>query len=401
MRNYLILMSATALAACGGGGGPQAVGGAAPPPAPGGTPVSPTPSPSAHSFVNPTQVKTYEGIGSVHSYNYKTESDRLGQVGQLYAGDASTARDGGITVAYSPRDAIFEITIDRSKANTQVDANRFQDPAHRTDFLNLSRPQAGVPNITGREIQYLENGGSSGPLLSPQPTSDLLVGGKDYSSDVRTLFYQKPGTTTKYVTYAGYVRNSMSVALINEPRVYLENTYQLERAAFVFGERTPNSAVPGSGSATFSGEMIATMVFNPLLDFDPGASTYFQWIVGSGSHTVDFGTLGILSSFTGNVGEITRDAYTTGGRDMPGGSTFTASSRSTIDLPGKGGFFGQFSSASFTRPDGTTFAVNIAGSSIDGAFFGPAAEELGGGFRIVGGTPDQRIDILGAFTAKK
>ncbi|WP_173203779.1 transferrin-binding protein-like solute binding protein [Sphingopyxis sp. BSNA05] len=43
----------------------------------------------------------------------------------------------------------------------------------------------------------------------------------------------------------------------------------------------------------------------------------------------------------------------------------------------------------------------IAGSSINGAFYGPDAEELGGGYRIVGGTPDERIDILGTFVGKQ
>lgn len=410
MRNYLILMSATALAAC-GGGGPEAVGGIAPPAGPvGGS----TPTPTAHSFVNPTQDKSYEAVGSVHSYSYSTRSDGTFQYNQLYAGDASTARDGGITVAYSPRDAIFEVTINRPRALVSTSAVRFQDPVHRTDFGGARQPQGGVPNIAGKDIQYLEARTRSGPPLlegqTPPTYSDLPYGGEEFTSDVETYFYQKPGTTTKYVTYAGFVHNRVSVSEVTEegrldadgnPYTYLQNDYTLERAAFAYGERTPNSAVPGSGSATFTGDMIASMVFNPDIDTNSAASTYFQWITGSATHTVDFGTLGILSSFTGRVGDITRDAYSDGGHAMPEGSTFTAASRATIDLVGKGGFFGQFNSASFQRPDGTTFTVNIAGSSIDGAFFGPAAEEIGGGFRIVGGTPDERIDILGAFTGKK
>jgi hypothetical protein len=411
MRNYLILMSATALAACGGGGGPEAVGGVAPPPAPGG---NGTPTPTAHSFVAPTQDKTYDAVGAVHGYNYSTRSDGTAQFNELYAGDASTARDGGITVAYSPRDAIFEVTINRPKANMATGAMRFQDPAHRTDFGGARTPQGGVPNIADKQVQYLETGTASGPPLplgKPVPTySDIPYGGEEFASDARTYFYQKPGTTTKYVTYAGFVRNRVSVVEVTaegildangNPYTYLQNDYTLERAAFAYGERTPNSAVPGSGSATFSGDMIASMVFNPDIDTSAVANTYFQWITGSATHTVDFGTLGILSSFTGRVGDVARDAYSNGEHSMPEGSTFSAASRATIDLVGKGGFFGQFNSASFQRPDGTTFTLDIAGSSIDGAFFGPAAEEIGGGFRIVGGTPDERIDILGAFTGKK
>ncbi|MDB5710610.1 MAG: transferrin binding protein-like solute binding protein, partial [Sphingomonas bacterium] len=55
----------------------------------------------------------------------------------------------------------------------------------------------------------------------------------------------------------------------------------------------------------------------------------------------------------------------------------------------------------FVRPGMADFPLVIAGSSIDGAFDGPNGEELGAGFRIVGGTPDQRIDILGVLTGKK
>ena len=65
-----------------------------------------------------------------------------------------------------------------------------------------------------------------------------------------------------------------------------------------------------------------------------------------------------------------------------------------------GGFKGFFDSASFTSPEGNR-SVAIEGSTIDGTFYGPAAQEAGGGFRIVGGNPDERVDILGAFIGKK
>ena len=65
-----------------------------------------------------------------------------------------------------------------------------------------------------------------------------------------------------------------------------------------------------------------------------------------------------------------------------------------------GGFLGQINSASFVNPNSQRFDLTIAGSSIDGAFFGPIGQEVGGGFRIVGGVPDERIDIIGAFTGK-
>jgi hypothetical protein len=66
-----------------------------------------------------------------------------------------------------------------------------------------------------------------------------------------------------------------------------------------------------------------------------------------------------------------------------------------------GGFFGKFSAAAFgATNNGAPGALNLAGSSFDGAFYGPKANEVGGGFHISGATPDERIDIVGGFTGK-
>jgi hypothetical protein len=399
------LSMATLLSACGGDTAPQTVGSVAPPT--GGTP---TPT---HTFEVPTEVKTYEGIGVVQNYQYNTRSDGAVQAGQLYAGDANTVRNSGISVTYSPRDAIFEVTINRPAGGVNTSAMRFQDPAHRTDFGGAIQPQAGVPQLaTSKNIQYLQSGSSTGARLgagSPYNTpgaqqSDYPVGSPGYSSTVQTFFYQKPGTTTKYVTYAGFVRNTVSATEQQDSATsptYLRQSYSLDRAAFVFGERTANSAVPTSGSGTYTGDMIATVAFNPALDTDPTTPTYFQWIEGSHTTNVNFATLGVTSNFTGTVKAPAIDAYTSGAFYLPAGSTFTATSGATIDLVNKGGFTGNFSVARFVRPGLPDFVIVIAGSSIDGAFFGPTGQELGGGFRIVGGTPDERIDILGAFTGKK
>ena len=104
MRSFRIMLAlsgAFSLAACGGGTGPETVGGIAPPaaaPTPG---VTPAPT---HSFVAPTDPKTYDGIGAVQHYEYATRSssdvtgnpNKTFQFNQVYAGDATTPRDGGI-----------------------------------------------------------------------------------------------------------------------------------------------------------------------------------------------------------------------------------------------------------------------------------------------------------------
>lgn len=402
MRKLVHLLPIFTLAAC-GGAGPQSVGSNAVPSAPsGGTGGTAT----THSFVNPTVQKTYSAIGGVQSYHYTTTTPTTpgglsGQGGQLYAGDASTARNSGITVDYNPRDGIFEVKISAPNANVN-DTLRFQDPAHRTNFGGASEPQAGTPQLSANGVQYLQSGSATPPIrFDPAQTNMLPVGDNGGSYDQNTFFFQKPGTETKYVTFAGFVRNSTSVAdvtLNNVTRTVQTNV--LERAAFAYGERTDNNAVPRTGTATFNGPMVATMVYNPLLDVDPSAPTYFQWIEGRSKTTVDFGAGTFSLDVNGNVFNPQYDAFTSKVATLGNGATFTASGSGRIDLVNAGGFLGQFNSASFAQ-GGQTFTLSVAGSSIDGAFFGPAANEVGGGFRIVGGTPDQRVDIIGAFTGAK
>ncbi|MES2988068.1 MAG: transferrin-binding protein-like solute binding protein [Pseudomonadota bacterium] len=403
-RNLLALSGAVTLAACGGDTRPATVGGSAAVP-------SGTPTPT-HSFVTPTESKTYESIGGVQHYEYYTDSNKVGQGGQLYAGDANTARDSGISVTYNPRDAIFELTINRPNGLVNVSAFRYQDPQHRTAFGGPLQPQAGVPNFaSSRQIQYLEAGSSTGSALAS--TSPYYPGsaGSEYpvmddasSSTRQTLFYQKPGTTTKYVTYAGFVRNNVTGALQTPVSgSFLRETYSLDRAAFVFGERSANSAVPGSGTGTFSGEMIASMVVNvdPTTTLDATGSSYIQWMQGSQTSVIDFAAKTVKSNFTGTLFAPTIDAYTNALYPLSAGTSFSATGSGTIDMINRGGFTGSFSQACFAATCTAGNSLNIAGSSLDGTFFGPNAEEIGGGFRIVGGTPDQRIDILGAYTGKK
>ena len=412
LRNMLVLSGAVALAACGGDSRPQTVGGA--PVAGGGGGGGGTPTPTqTHSFVSPTDTKTYEGLGAVQHYEYFTDSNKSGQGGQLYAGDANTVRDSAISVSYNPRDAIFELAITRPKGLVNVTAFRFQDPMHRTAFGGPLQPQAGVPNFdAARNIQYLEAGSQSGAQVSPTSPYYPGTANSDYpvlddggSSSLNTFFYQKPGTTTKYVTYAGFVRNGVSGAVQSpdENTEFLRESYNLDRAAFVFGERTGNSAVPKSGSGTFGGEMIASMVVNvdPTSRADATGSTYLQWMQGRQDSIIDFAALTVKSTFTGTLLAATRDAYTDGQFALPASTAFSAEAAATIDMINRGGFTGSFNSACFAAACTAANALVIAGSSIDGAFFGPNGEEIGGGFRIVGGTPDQRIDILGAFVGKK
>ncbi len=382
MRKILILLGTTALAAC-SGGGPTTVGGSA---VTGGGGAGAT---NPHTFVNPTDPKTYQATGGVQSYAFSTTPGSE-QYNQLYAGDANTARDNGYQITYNPRDGIFDLALKATKANVDI-STRFQDPAHRTAFGGASEPQSGTPNLTTKGVIYFQNGSGSGVFNTD-----------GYTSQTQTFFYQKPGTTTKYVTYAGFIRNRIVQSNKDNGAggTFLQTDYDRNRGVFAFGERSSSNAVPKSGTGTFTGQMLGSLIYNPLLDIDPSTPSFFQWMDGTSTTTVDFGANTFTLALAGTLGAPQFDLHSSQIAQLSAGATFAAAGSGRVDLVNAGGFLGQINSASLSF-GGITNNLVIAGSSIDGAFYGPAAQEVGGGFRIVGGTPDQRIDILGVFTGAR
>jgi len=405
MRTLILLATTAMLAAC-GGAGPQTAGGTAPPTGGGGTG-----SGSTHTFVNPTEPKTYTAVGGLHSYNYTVDdavNPGAGQTNQLYQGDATTVRNSNLTIAYNPRDAIFDVRFSNGLAGTSA-TNRFQDPLHRTDFGGAIEPQFGTPNLGSAPwniggINYLEAGSASNVFRSIP--NEFVFGLTDPSQggslDITTFFYQTPGTETQYVTFAGYLRNKATVSniTIDNPdgttTQFIRQNNSFERGAFAYGEITANSDVPTTGTGSFEGTMLASMVFNDQPDATGNTDTYFQWIAGRATTNVDFGANTFSLSLDGIVGAPLFDG-TSRQLSVQENAQFRANGGGQINLVTAGGFFGQFNEAWFINPGGVRLDLVIAGSSINGAFYGPKAEEVGGGFRIVGGTPDERIDILGTF----
>ena len=417
MRLLVLLASTSMLAAC-GGGGPSSVS-STPPPATGGGTTGGGTANTTHTFANPKEAKTYKGIGGNHTYVYNVD-DRLptrNQQGELYAGNTTTARNSSISVSYDPADAVYTLVVSDALtgASTQT---RFQDPASRTDFGGAVEPQWGTPELSNPNVKYLQAG--DGDPLSPYRKSgtgfinagdnqNAPTGSAGSSYQATSLFFLKPGTETQYVTYAGYVRNALSFTeftLVGDPVPHAQAKFDLERGAFAFGENTAIDSVPTTGTGSFSGSMLATMVYNPTIDGQDISGltdlpTYFQWIEGTANLNVDFAASSFNLSLNGTVTKPFYDYWTEPHINVvPEGSTFTAAGKGDINLVNFGGFKGFFESASLTSTDGLR-NVNIEGSTIDGAFYGPKAEEVGGGFRIVGGNPDERVDILGAFIGKK
>ncbi|MEH6660288.1 MAG: transferrin-binding protein-like solute binding protein [Parasphingorhabdus sp.] len=416
MRLLILLASTTMLAAC-GGAGPQSAGSSAPPT---GSTGGGTGSGTVHTFVDPTEAKTYTAVGSSHSYQSTVQDPgsngqqrtvgQTTQIAQLYQGDATTVRNSNLTIAYDPRDAIFNVSFSNLLAGASG-ASRFQDPLHRTNFGGAVEPQVGTPDLGSDMwdipgVQYLESGSSSNvtqarPVVGAPAEFlfDLIDRTQAGSYDATTFFYQLPGTDTQYVTFAGYLRNKASVSYDGDTGLTTQVS-TLERGAFAYGQITANDAVPTSGTGTFDGTMLATMVFNDQPDITGNRDTYMQWIAGSASTSVNFGANTFSLSLDGTVGAPMFDG-SSGQHSVLDGAKFFANGGGDINLVSAGGFFGQFNEAWFVNPDNSRLDLVIAGSSINGAFYGPKAQEVGGGYRIVGGTPDERIDILGTFVGKQ
>ncbi len=428
MRNLAILLTATTLAACGGGA--QSVSGTAVSAGVGGgTQTGSAGSTNVYAqFVTPTVSKTYSGIGASQVYVYSTDertptNNNLGQglIGSrgqqavIYAGNASSVRDSKIQITYDPRDAIFTLRVTDPRSGAEANT-RFQDPASRTNFGGAIEPQWGVDNFAdfpgigqNNNIRFLQAGDGDprspytrGGVGAVSPGSNTLRPTGDPGSTYQstTMFYEVPGASTSYVSLAGYVRNAFKWVDVNG---ILQTQHQLERGAFAYGIVSDNATVPITGSGTYTGNMIGSVVFNPTLDTNPNYPTFFQWMSGTSSTTVSFATGAVALRLDGVVGAPKYDLNTTPHlAALAAGATFTASGTATVNLINTGGFTGQMQSAAFSATtNGSSPTIVIAGSSIDGVFYGPAANELGGGFRITGGTPDQRIDIVGAFKGKK
>lgn len=353
------------LAACGGGSssGTLSLGSIAPPL----TTATPTPSATPASFLDVSTTTTFDAVGALHSISV----DATGS--SLYSGNASTVAAPSGTITYSPRDGIFTVTLADSKAGVTHTAN-YQDPAHRTTNTQFEVPQFATFN-------YLEAAAATN------------------SAD--TFFYERPGNVASYVTLAGFVHRSTV-----DPTT---GAFDSEHGVMVFGSKTSLLQVPTSGTGHFDGDFLATMITGGV----SGASINLplQWLSGSSSIDVDFGKSTLALGLSGTVSktyinDVAVGDLTTG---IPTGALFTANGSATLNSL-RSGFTGKFLTAYFTAAgvkttvDFSPISVNsnVAGaSSIDGTFYGPNGVNVGGNFRITGGVPDQRVDILGAFVGAK
>ena len=186
----------------------------------------------------------------------------------------------------------------------------------------------GPANISGSDAAFTYYSKSSGSTVE---TFRLLNKGPG-----------NPSIALTYVQYGQWRRSTTASGVTSTNDTYV-----------VFGSKTPGGAVPLSGSATYSTVLDGTYVNkNGVYEVD-----------GAGSLTANFGagTIGYSATLTG-----TREG---GGTNIAFGT-----------LTGTGSI--AYSSAGF-KGTGTT---NGSGYKLDvnGNFYGPAAQEIGGIFRLTG-----------------
>lgn len=330
-------------------------------------PVTPTPAPGSAPAPTPsalfeaTEITSYKGIGGSQQISENFAG------GELYTAEQSKPDTQQVQIGFNPRDAVFTFKVTHEEAEADL---RYQDPLHRTDFNPRRHPQTATPDLP--LFSYLE---------SAVVTDDLR--------DVRTFFYRQPGSGTRYVTLAGFTRN-----MIGE----LPDNFNLKRVrgAYAFGSQTSAGNVPTRGTGSYSGAMLATMVRNIEAEQNPAIRSRFEWIHGEAKVDVDFGTGAVRTSFNGTVQPTAEEFSDFGAYNQPiPGATFTASGSGSID-GSRLNYVGTIGQATLGSD-----LVSIAASSLDGTFYGPDAVETGGAFRIVGSTPDQRVDIIGGFVGAK
>lgn len=341
-------------------------------------PATPAAVPPSVTLFTETAATTYTGFGG--SRQIDEVLDITGRRIESFKSQATTGVPGRqIVVTWDPRNANFRLQIQQPNAGLSVD-DIYDDPLFRTAFGGARAPQAGTPNIPN--FTYLQKG--------PLPT---------LQNEVVTFFYETPGTRTRFVTLAGYIRNSgVTEGTIEEPG---QTLLTRERSAFVFGTPTPQSRVPTTGTASFTGGLLASAVYNIELDVDPTIRTRSEWIVGTSDVRVNFAQnsidLVLSGAFTrtNDAFEATADGLIPGYNTSNGGRTFFASGRATFGTE-RTSFSGSITETSIGGR-----AIPVTLGTVAGSLFGSRAEEIGGNFRIIGGSPDQRIEIIGGFTGSK
>lgn len=343
--------------------------------------VTPTPTttPASVTMLTETVTTNYVGLGGSRQVDERVSA--TGVRTEEFFATTSPVTPSQISVVFEPTNATFRLRIQQPAGGVVADSV-FDDPLFRTAFGNARSPQAGTPDLPN--FTYLQRG----------PTPSI-------PDEVVTFFYENPGTRTRFVTLAGFVRNTAVVPTAITPGTAAnQGLFTRERSAFVFGTPTPLSRVPTTGTASFTGGLLATAINNTELDSSPTIRSRTEWISGTATVAVNFAVNSINVTLSGNF-MATSDAFegSAGGlaayNSSSAGRSFAATGIASFgsDRPA---FSGNITSAAIGGR-----SLPVAVGILNGSLFGSRAEEIGGNFRIVGGGADQRVDIIGGFTGAR
>lgn len=305
-KTALAVITPILVSACGGGGGVNST--PTPPPAPVPTPT-PTPTPTSRntSLNAPLVSETFVNDATTASGTFPTSSN-------LAAGPST------LTFSYDQSSQAYTV---QTASRTQTFRPADKDPTQSSAAITTYKRVAGA--IT--DLLTLTNPGSSGSLRY------TYVGGGFWQRSVQ-------GAST------------------------VDGTFD----SFTYGVKTPDTAVPRSGSATYDLDLLG------VLARASGGAPY--GMSGTGQMTVDFstngfsggGTADLTDPFSGTLAE--RNPFTLNG-------TVSASANA-------------LSGAFVYDPQGNRYVGGLTGR-----FFGPAADEFGA---AVSATPQNQA-FPGALTA--
>jgi hypothetical protein len=323
-------------------------------------------------------------------------------VTRVYGADQPVGINENVRITRNPRDATFDVVI---TGQDQISAStRYQDPAHRQSAGTINN--ASVTNT-------FPDGSSFSVFTVPvSPNFEYYASGSreiTATSNITNryvLFFERPGTTTRYVTWAAYwqgvLTENVTFSDFVDPRTLetgsrLVGSYiaDIQRTAAVYGLNTQAKDVPKTGSANYAGSLFANTISGTTLDT----------ILGTQSSTVNFASNAMTFDLRGSF--------------QASGTSFAASGTGRIERPDiPNSALNPTAAQPMSSFRGLVTGVTIGGTAyqfnsnaslpntfqattIEGGFYGPNAVELGGAFRIVGGAQDTRLDIMGAFTGKK
>lgn len=236
----------------------------------------------------------------------------------------------------------------------------------RTSFeVNvISNAVTAIASAPGSTVTPLANGGLTfsggalgtfnppGSATAPQlsttapyvaSTGATALTGATAGGGVPSLVYLAERGTLSYARFGYWIDGS---------RVAANDV--LEHSFFAGGVQTPVGAMPSSGTATYVGTTLGTVVDNTNAKFD---------FAGKVNLVADFGARGVSGSIHSLVGSsLPLTSITLGGGNIPVGANTFAGTATALDG-----------------------ATTVGAGSFNGRFYGPAANEAAGTWTLDGG----------------